>query len=55
MKESKNLENDFLEIKHRIIKEKFGIMETDSVSEEDLDGEWNEFNPEILEGGGEKE
>ena len=49
--EKSKLQDKALDISHKIIKEKYGILEPAPgiVSEDDLDGEWEEVKPEDFE------
>ncbi len=49
--EKPKLQDKALDISHKIIKEKYGILEPTPgiVSEDDLDGEWEEVKPEDFE------
>ncbi len=48
--EKSKLQDKALDISHKIIKEKYGIVENPGiVSEEDLEREGNEFDPKMFE------
>ena len=52
--EKKIIEEEALRIKQNIIKNEFGIVENPGVvSEDDMDGEWEEFIPEDFKDKGE--